>query len=473
MENTKPTQEEVEKEIKKYDRAFLNSTLAYAIYTKNASWFEPWAQLKSLYPNDRTRISDFIKEDSYFNPSRMYDRVFVSLMDKKFVPAELPLKEKDNHKSDTYLYEFDSQFKNGIYKSMDNFAAACAMKTRNMDGTYTLHVSFRGTDTQAKPFLKFLTKAYVDMEAHYDSFKPFEKAVLEFAKDPANKINKIEVSGHSLGGSMAQLFCKSKDVQNCGVNMEGFTYGAPGGVSKFLTKWITATYHLATKGNIKHFVNTMVDTFTNTGYDKNDKVTQYEHGGDLIPRIGKFFILYKTGSEILRLKDVASDKVMEDYLLTNGKATNLSLLDEKKSKAEKNHANFFGMMETASDKYFHKPIKFLMRMSAVVYHDMARYGINLGNKIDQLKKSTEYELPDNVAPNTKLFGALESSLRLQRRAIAASKNIQTTWGSEVELFKLTNRSAIGDIQIVQNNIQALRNKVTEADLDRTISYKKI
>ena len=99
-----------------------------------------------------------LQNDSVFAKDKLYDRVIASFINNKLQPVQLDLKTKNSHHSDTYLYNYDSAYENGVYKCMDNFGAACAMKSQNKDGSYTLHVSFRGTDTKAKPFLKYLVK---------------------------------------------------------------------------------------------------------------------------------------------------------------------------------------------------------------------------------------------------------------------------------------------------------------------------
>ena len=65
---------------------------------------------------------------------------------------------------------------------------------------------------------------YFPFDNHYKSFKPLIAAVKEFVADASNGIDKVVVTGHSLGGAMAQLFMNEK----LEVPVSGYTFGSPG-----------------------------------------------------------------------------------------------------------------------------------------------------------------------------------------------------------------------------------------------------
>ena len=438
------------------DKAFINSILSYAIYTKNASWFEDWAKLKSADNNYMISNEDLIAKENYFEPeSRAHDRAFAAVVTSTFTPAKLNLEPQGNHFSQDYLYPFESQYKDGIYKSLDNLSAACAMKTRNTDGTYTLHMSFRGTDSKAQPFLKFLRKAYPDMKAYYESFKPFEKACLEYAQDPANNISKIELSGHSLGGAMVQHFFKSKEVKDANLSqpMEGITFGSPHAISKALYSLLPAARHMVVRGNFKNMVVTALALISGDGIlkalDKEPRITQYQHAGDLIPKVGGLF-MRKSGKNIIRLQDDVSDAPEIDHLLTNQKGSYYA--DYYKNLGEKKtiFKSFLKMADTVSETVFKKPLRIAKRVMNVTYHDMARYIINLESQVDKIAIQDKTIIrtwgkfgPDT--PHTTKYNKICEGMRIQRKAESKLKGKDVKFNEYSEPSKafkeLTNKMA--------------------------------
>jgi Lipase (class 3) len=377
--------------LNKLDRAFKNSLLSYAIYDKNKSWFESWAQIKAMNPQAHIPATQMVETASFFTEkSRAHDRAFATVIANTFTPVPLNMNLQDNHRSDKYLYDFDSQHKNGVYKAMGNLSAACAMKSQNPDGTYTLHISFRGTDSDAQPFFRFLKKAYLDMAAYYESFKPFEKACIEYAKDPANNISKIEVSGHSLGGAMVQHFFRSKELEEANLpqKMEGITFGSPHALSNTLYAFLPALRHLVRHGNVKAMVNTIFNTLSGQALmddlvNKDDRITQYQHNGDLVPKLAGA-LMTKTGHELITLPDVASKETIVDHLLTNADKSYYAQHYRNMEKPETKFSAFKKMTASAVDTIFNKPVQLTSRFVKTVYHDMARYAINIENQAEEL-----------------------------------------------------------------------------------------
>ena len=74
------------------------------------------------------------------------------------------------------------------------------------DGTKTLILTFRGTDKSFAAFANGQAFSGDGLFHHYNAHKPLVEAALSYAKNPANGIGKMIVSGHSLGGSMADIF---------------------------------------------------------------------------------------------------------------------------------------------------------------------------------------------------------------------------------------------------------------------------
>ncbi|MER9397476.1 Ig-like domain-containing protein [Mesorhizobium sp. M0615] len=125
-------------------------------------------------------------------------------------------------------------FVNGIYAAIDSketllgdHAEANAMVlTGIVDGRRTLEISFRGTD-QTSDFLD-----YVPFQKHLDKFKPLLDAVVAYLDDPTNGIQKVLIGGHSLGGSVAQLFTQQLLSTRCPTYVVStYTDGSPGAES--------------------------------------------------------------------------------------------------------------------------------------------------------------------------------------------------------------------------------------------------
>jgi Ca2+-binding RTX toxin-like protein len=70
----------------------------------------------------------------------------------------------------------------------------------------TLVLAFRGTDEEDASFRGGQAWTGDGEYKHYEAFRPLLEAVLSYVADPNHGITKIIVSGHSLGGAMADIF---------------------------------------------------------------------------------------------------------------------------------------------------------------------------------------------------------------------------------------------------------------------------
>jgi Ca2+-binding RTX toxin-like protein len=87
------------------------------------------------------------------------------------------------------------------------------------DGTKTLILTFRGTDDSFAAFANGQAFSGDGLFHHYNAHKPLVEAAISYANDPSNGIEKLIVSGHSLGGSMADIFA-SVDAQRLAEEVE-------------------------------------------------------------------------------------------------------------------------------------------------------------------------------------------------------------------------------------------------------------
>lgn len=371
-------------DLRTHDEAFLNSILSYGIYTSR-EWTLADPSLKDeeyfmkLLNNSKVDILDVSLKQVYELYLSVYSR-------QTFEPVRLNIAQEGDYCS--YRYGYNTKFKveGSKYEALDNLAKAGVFRTKNEDGTYNLHLSFRGTDTEARAFKDFLSKAYLDMSAYYDAFKPLEMAVLDYAQDPANKIKEVHVSGHSLGGSMVQEFFDSPEVKKSGLQLKGFTYGAPGSTKHKLYSFLPAVYH-----GVKHkkFLElgrsalSLLMIGPHAAKDIDNRITQYTHSGDLIPKVS--MAAYEKTGQHVHLEDNTIENGKENFILTGKHEDNC--LDHLKSKK----GNFFMKAMIATQHYlFHKPIASLKRSFTFQSHDMLRYVLN----IDSMMREKTYDMQE-------------------------------------------------------------------------------
>jgi len=449
--------------LQKLDKALLNSALSYAVYTKNEPWFQDWFNKRAQNPKAFIPTDEFVKKNENFSKDRLFDRAFAALIANKMSPAVLDLQAKSNHFSNKYKFDFDSKYQNGTYQALDNLAAATALTSKNGDGTHTLHVSFRGTDTLAlnaenekNPFKRFFMKAYLDMAAYYENFKPFEEAVLKYAADPKNNISKIEVSGHSLGGAMVQHFFRSAQVEKCSTAMQGFTYGSPPAVANEFYAMLPAMRHLLKTGNMAVMSQTLTEIVSVKMHRKDPRITQYQHVGDIVPKVGNL-IMDKSGEEIVTLKDRASSENYMDFLLTGDK--NMKIKNPA-------HNKFVEMMHSASEIMVKKPLRFIERMKNTVYHDMARYTLNLDAQLTQIKKQNIQMLNEktdisvvSLCANSHSFNNSCQAMRLQHQSQARLLGFETDFNKNLDASAQMQKLDFG-------KMLELRRKLAGIDVDK-------
>jgi hypothetical protein len=113
---------------------------------------------------------------------------------------------------------------NGIY--VDGNAAVLLMRSAD-----ALFIAFRGTnDRHGTDSLVENrspdTKSWLDMEEHYSHFADLTPLLAAYVADSSKGISSIYVTGHSLGGAMAQIFIQRSASRL--VLVEGTTFASPG-----------------------------------------------------------------------------------------------------------------------------------------------------------------------------------------------------------------------------------------------------
>jgi hypothetical protein len=412
-----------------HDNAFLNSLLSYGVYTRNKWSLDLIKNSNKIMANHAVNINSDLHtpqplkttaqqaidkitahalEDSYSNQlisdrlvsdngdltlKDSYDIYIADYIRHTFELVDLPNLKSHSYTSEKYGYTTDVQFNNGDYKSLNNLANAGVFKSLNADGTFTLHLAFRGTDKEARNMFDYVTKAYADMSSYYDAFKPLEKAILEYAKDPKNNISNLHVTGHSLGGTMVQEFFASEDTKNSGLNIKGYTYGAPGNRKQAWNGVAPALYHAIKHGKFKQLGQAILDGILNNYQPENPNISQYTHRGDLIPLAGA--LGYKSSGHSIEINDIASKNINDSRMLDN--YTNIST-QHKKPQFSK-----FKLLVKAHEIFIEKPIIVIKKAITFEYHDMLRYVQNVNHHVDSILTKNKDLSCLNLTPRIEEF----------------------------------------------------------------------
>jgi hypothetical protein len=113
-------------------------------------------------------------------------------------------------------------FADGVYRgdTANSSEGQALVLSRTLDsGERILTLAFRGTVDLYNQFAD-----YFPFDKHYKNFRPLIAAVKDFVADDSNGIDKVMVTGHSLGGAMAQLFMN----EELAAPASGYTFGSPG-----------------------------------------------------------------------------------------------------------------------------------------------------------------------------------------------------------------------------------------------------
>ena len=357
-------------ELLNFDKSFINSVLSYSVYS-DRQWAVDFNEEFSF----KEKQQEFLEQAGLNNYNNIdlkktYE-VFLSLFSREtFEKVNLAI-PKQGTASGYKDSDFNFTYENGNYVAHNNIAKASVFRSKNSDGTYSLHLTFRGTDQNVKKLSDYISQAYLDMEDYYNLFKPLEKAVLEYAKDPKNKISEIQVSGHSLGGAMVQAFFNSEEVKKENLNLTGYTYGAPGAVKNLLKKQLNNLVDAVNGLTNLTFGVSLLNNFHKPKID--NRITQFTHSGDIIPKIGG--IAYYNIGEHIRLEDVSSKNLQEQLILNKKPIT--SNINFIRQPGRDRTIVMKSMINSHQETLVDKCIDYLKNRFALRHHDMLRYIFNL------------------------------------------------------------------------------------------------
>lgn len=189
-----------------------NGSIALALAKYQSSHFEP-VQLK-------IGVSNVVKtsagEDIYYE----YNSETGSFL----VPSKKQIRERSGD------VEANRDLASAVENTHFNASLFLSNNSTQLKNSETLHLVFRGTeqDLDSVPF-KYGIDAYTDLDKYYRQMEVFEASIFKYIEDNPN-IKEFTVTGHSLGGAMAQFFHeKHKDYfESKGINFYATTFGSPG-----------------------------------------------------------------------------------------------------------------------------------------------------------------------------------------------------------------------------------------------------
>ena len=160
----------------------------------------------------RTALNVYDRYDLYLDPLGF---TTLSSADLGFDPAAVDASETNAGRDLNFTYAGDlyrnnfQQMDDGSLVAYEGAGAVALAAIKDTGASKTLHLVFRGTDADGPP-----TGTPPDGAAgegagqvrYYRQLKPLIDQALAFASDPANGVTDVVVSGHSLGGLMADMF---------------------------------------------------------------------------------------------------------------------------------------------------------------------------------------------------------------------------------------------------------------------------
>lgn len=134
------------------------------------------------------------------------------------------------------IEKLEPRFSFGLFSSLE-----AKQTEQGLQHERTFHIAFRGTepdikevsktDTNKNEFIKYFLDDYPNMTHHYDVIKPFVEQAIKLTR--ACNIPNLEITGHSLGGSMVDVFLEQnkKNPDLNGIAYQGYAFGNPFGMS--------------------------------------------------------------------------------------------------------------------------------------------------------------------------------------------------------------------------------------------------
>ena len=247
----------------------------------------------------------------------------------------------------------------------EDIGASFSAFLREEKGETVLHIGFRGTDTNAKDMMDYVTKDYLNMERQFNEIEPIIKEIIEISKKQysQDKPFKIKLSGHSLGGAMVEKFLEKNKNTNEYI-YSGVAIASPGALNKaqglvnaldkisvktedhfpsliasgikLINNGLVGTANVAiglTSGAIRTSKNvlnvigekTRTKSFTNLGIkaiefifpykDADERLINVNHKNDLVPQLGS--LANRVQKDEIQLYAINSEEAHKNHKIYN------------------------------------------------------------------------------------------------------------------------------------------------------------
>lgn len=339
---------EYKEKLKQLDRAFIGAVSSALNYDSKEWVFNDNGRLHAVatnflngtenHENGSITLALAKYQSSYFEPVPLNIRSDVRFKTKEGEQIYYEYNKKTGSffvPSKQQLLERNSKYFNDVAATVENthFNASLYASTRgnkNTDPKETLHLVFRGTEKDLDNVVKkYGFDAYTDLDKYYRQMEVFEKAIFKYLEENP-QIKEFSVTGHSLGGAMAQFFHeKHRDYfESKGIKFYATTFGSPGAdmkpwFSKFKERFRTL------RENINSYVlvsATMADyreeNATNT---LNKSLDKYQMADNFLDKSKSFFSLAVavTANAVTRIDASIKNYLKEKFTYYRVKEENL------------------------------------------------------------------------------------------------------------------------------------------------------
>lgn len=278
------------------DRA-LAASLSAAVYTDNAWMIEtldqPWDRIPFW------RLGN-VKEDS--DAAQITRACWLKSIYQPVSNEEIGLPSLDSAKDPIDGSEQPLIYNNGMFY-FGSLACAALVKRERHPGGPVFELCFRGTEKETtgdqdhdkSNLIKgYFLSAYKNLDGHYERHRALIDKVHELMARPENQGAQLHVSGHSLGGAMAEMFFK-KDASKLPptVTLRGFTFGSPGiGAPQSAFSMLAKGFARLILSRLGLFdrtpaQKTQAQNFRESASGADTRLVQFIDPADPIPKIGR------------------------------------------------------------------------------------------------------------------------------------------------------------------------------------------
>lgn len=379
------------------------------------------------------------------------------------------------------IHLIEPRFSFGLFISSENSINENKEKKKR-----TFHISFRGTDPDIKEFsktestqsdfVKYFTHDYPNMSNHYEMMKPFVEQAIKLSK--SSNIKNMEITGHSLGGAMVDVFMEknnnNKYLKN--VNYQGYAFGNPFGIStrnkleqfwegekgqkihKIIDKFLNLDAENMTnklRRNIRKTSKSFLNLSINTGMAFGFNLVKIQPNEVFQNYIKNLALKFTINSSLL-LSNVGVRLICNLYKITKQTFSSTQYVDEKFKKIEYNPASRIISIQHSGDPipmggsliYNHKGTRYLVQDK----HEKYSHG-KISILSNFIEKISGYSFHNHKSYNYVVSCVQRVEINTNSPLSQAIRNVNHTFQSLDKEFKKQK-----DCKNIFDNIKKLRNR---------------